>query len=326
MKKFSAILTVIIFMFNFTADAKFKFPAPNPTTEFEKMDYAPLYPTYSWEPLANTEFYLVQVLNENGEIVREMLNTESLNRVTDWQPFNEVGEFSWRVCVIDKNKKQLSEWSIPKKISVIAPVTFAALGDSITHGGANFIPSSQLSCQWETFCQYKIKNIGRSGDTTAQMIERFEQDVLPFQPKVLLIMGGVNDIRIGLTADEVIKNLKILRDKCKANNIVPVFCTLTPMNEEIMTERGIPFKKSWKIERAKINEWILQNDGVDVNKRLEAEGELRADFTPDGLHPDMRGKMVIGSTIEKFLAEHWFNFITGNEIKGWAFVRVSSES
>lgn len=319
MKYFSAILAAIILFFNSTADAKFKFPAPNPTTEFEKMDFASVYPTYSWEPLPNTEFYLVQVLNSEGNVIRELMNSEALNRVTDDQPFNEIGKFYWRVCVVDKHKKQLSDWSEQKLINVTAPVTFAALGDSITHGGANFIPAGQLSCQWETFCQYKIKNIGRSGDTTAMMIERFERDVLPFQPKILIIMGGVNDIRIGLTADKVIDNLKILREKCKANDIVPIFCTITPMNEEIMTRRGIPFQKSWKAERQKVNDWILKTDfPINVLERLEDEnGELRAEITPDGLHPALFGKMYIGQAIEKALSENYFNFITGNEVRGW---------
>ena len=325
MKYFFAVLAALILFCNAAAEAKYKFPAPNPATEFESMDFAPVYPTYSWEPLPNTEFYLVQVLNSEGAVVREMLNTESINRVTDWQPFNEVGNYYWRVCVVDKNKKQLSEWSAPKLISVTAPVTFAALGDSVTHGGANFIPASQLSCQWETYCYLKIKNIGRSGDTTAQMIKRFESDVLPFQPKLLLIMGGINDIRGGAKDEEVIKNLEILREKCNANNIVPVFCTITPMNEEIMTRRGIPFKKSWKAERAKINEWILKNGGVDISKWLvDDNGELRAEFTPDGLHPDLRGKMAIGNAVGDFLRKNYFNFITGEEVKEWDFVRADS--
>lgn len=324
MKYFFIVLAVIIFISG-AAEAKYKFPAPNPATEFEAMDFAPVYPTYCWEPLPNTEFYLVQILDSEGGVIREMLNTESLSRVTDWQAFNEVGKFYWRVCVVDKNKKQLGEWSEPKLIEVAAPVTFAALGDSITHGGANFIPAGQISCQWETYCYLKIKNIGRSGDTTAMLIERFERDVLPFQPKILLIMGGVNDIREGATADAVIKNLEILRGKCTANNIIPVFCTLTPMNEEIMTRRGIYFKKSWKAERAKINDWILKNNGVDVSKWLEDDsGELRVEFTPDGLHPDLRGKMAIGNAVGNFIRENWFNFITGAEIKEWEFVRAGS--
>lgn len=316
MKIFSALLAAVMLFFNSAADAKIKFTAPHPTTEFEKMEFAPLYPTYSWEPLANTEFYLVQVLDENGEVIRELLNKAALNRVTDWQPFNKVGKYYWRVCVVDKHKNQLSAWSEPKLINVTSPVVFAALGDSITHGGASFIPAGQLSCQWETYCQYLIKNIGRSGDTTEMMIDRFESDVLPFQPKVLIIMGGVNDIRLGKTADEVINNLKILREKCSANDILAVFCTLTPMNNELMARVGIPFAKDWQKEQIKINEWILKNDGINVNERLvDFDGTLRPTITPDGLHPDMRGKMFIGKAIEQALTEKYFNFIYG--VKEW---------
>lgn len=314
MKYFSAILAAVVLFFNSAADAKFKYAAPQPTTEFEQMAYAPVYPTYSWEPLPNTEFYLVQVLNSEGKIIREMMTTESLSRVTDWQPFTEVGEYYWRVCVVDKHKKPLSDWSEKKLIQVTAPVAFAALGDSITHGGANFIPAGQLACQWETFCEYPIKNIGRSGDTTAMMIERFERDVLPFSPKVLLIMGGVNDIREGKTADEVIANLKVLRDKCLANDIVPVLCTITPMNTEIMIKRGIPLaNRDWRFERAKINKWIMQDKySIDCTGGLENHAsDLRAGFTTDGLHPNLLGKMLMGKAIEKSLRESYFNFITG---------------
>lgn len=318
MKKFLAIAAALILMLGSAAEAKYKFSAPNPTTEFDSMDYAPVYPTYSWEPLPNTEFYLVQILNADGKIVRELLSTESLNRVTDWEPFNEPGNYFWRVCVVDKNENQIGEWSELKLLKVTAPVTFAALGDSITHGGASFIPAGQLSCQWETFCKQKIKNIGRSGDTTAIMLERFENDVLPFYPKVLLIMGGVNDIREGATAEAVIRNLEKLREKCKEYNIIPVFCTLTPMNDEKMSSRKIPFKTTWKAERKKVNAWILENGGVDVSLRLEnSNGELREDITPDGLHPSLRGKMLIGAAIEKFLTENYSSFITGAELKEW---------
>lgn len=301
MKFLAAVLMALAFFG--TAEAKFKCEAPNPSTEFDAMAYAPVYPTYSWEPVAGAEFYQIQVVDSRGKIVRELLNTESLDRMTDWEPFTEVGEYFWQVRAVDKNKNPLSEWSERKYFSVTAPVEIAALGDSITHGGASFIPSGQLACQWETFCEIPVKNIGRSGDTTATMIERFERDVLPFQPKVLLIIGGVNDIRGGATADEVIANLKILREKCLAHGITPYFGTLTPMNAEIISGRGIYLtEKNWRGERAKINRWILKNGGVDISAGLEDKaGELRADFTPDGLHPNLRGKMLMGRAIEKFL-------------------------
>lgn len=285
------------------AEAAFRFEAPEPSTEFESMAYAPVYLTFSWEPVAGVRFYQVQVVDSSGAVVRELRNGESLSRVTDWEPYVELGEYYWQVRIIDADKNPMSDWSARRNFSVTAPVEVAALGDSITHGGANFIPASQLSCQWETFCDVPIKNIGRSGDTTAAMIERFERDVLPFRPKVLVIMGGVNDIREGAAAAEVIDNLKILREKCLDNGIIPVFATLTPMNEKIIRGRAINLTdRDWRLEREKINRWIINNGGVEISAGLADEtGDLRADFTPDGLHPNLRGKKIIGEAISKFL-------------------------
>ena len=302
----SKILVACTLIFSTSADAKIS--APTPTTEFEKMDFFPVYPTFSWEAVANSEFYQVQVVKITGneeKIFRELKNTESLNRVTDWQPYLEEGKYFWRVRVINKKNKPRSDWSEKSFFEVTLPVKFAVLGDSISHGGANFIPAGQLSCQWQTFCKFPVKNIARSGDTTEMMIERFERDVLPFKPKVLLILGGINDIREGKSADAIINNLSTLREKCFDNDIVPVFGTLTPMNEKILRGKNIFLtEKNWRVEREKVNAWILQNEGIDISKNLyDAEGELRADFTPDGLHPDVRGKKFIGEAIEKYLLE-----------------------
>lgn len=189
-----------------------------------------------------------------------------------------------------------------------APVEFAVLGDSISHGGASYIPAGQLSCQWETYCDVPIKNLARSGDTTQMMIDRFENDVLPFKPQVLIIMGGVNDIRMGMSSDLVIKNLETLRDKCLANGITPVFCTLTSMNPEIMQRLGIPVTDGdWRREREQINQWIMTTPHcIDTAAALtDDSGHLRADLTPDGLHPALRGKKLMGETISAYLKQNF---------------------
>ena len=306
MKNFFIFGLIIFFLCSMTnaEAAKFKFSAPILTAEFDKMDFPPLYPTYSWEPLPKTEFYQVQVVKD-GKIVRDLKNDEGFDRVTDWQAFTETGKYFWQVRVIDKNKKPLSDWSAKKFFEVTAPVKFAVLGDSVSHGGANYIPAGQLSCQWETYCAVPIKNLARSGDTTEMMISRFDADVLPFSPKFLLIICGVNDIRDGKTADEVIKNFETLKQKCLENNITPIFGTLTPMNEKIIRTKNIFITdKDWRTERKKINAWILENGGVDISSALEDDsGELREDFTPDGLHPALRGKMLMGKAVENYLQE-----------------------
>ena len=286
-----------------------KFQPPTLTAEFDQMAFMQLYPTFSWEPLPKTEFYQVRVVNTaTNKTVRELFNDEALNRVTDWEPFTAAGEYYWQVRVVDKKHNPLSDWSEKKFFKVEMPVEFAAFGDSITHGGASYIPAGQLSCQWETYCDVPIKNLARSGDTTEMMLERFDRDVLPFAPRVMVIMAGVNDIRTGKSADEVINNLKALREKCLAHDITPVFCTITSMNSEKMNLRGIPLTDGdWREQREQVNFWIMNTPYfIDVAKDLTDEfGYLRAELTPDGLHPALRGKKIMGEIISDYLKKNF---------------------
>ncbi len=302
-KKLLAIMILSVFFFG-NAEAK-RINPPILTAEFEQMAFMQLYPTFSWEPLPKTEFYEVRVVKiSTNKIVRELFNAEGFNRVTDWEPLTETGKYYWQVRVVDKKHKALSDWSEKKYFEVTAPVEFAALGDSITHGGASYIPAGQISCQWETFCDVPIKNLGRSGDTTEMMVNRFEKDVLPFKPRVLIIMGGVNDVREGKKAAEVIKNFETLRGKCLEHEIIPVFCTITSMNPEKMALRGIFLTNGdWREQREQINSWIKQMPYfIDAAEELTDElGYLRAELTPDGLHPALRGKKLMGEKISDCL-------------------------
>ena len=305
------IFCLTLFLMN-NAEAEEQLKPPIPSTEFESMAYFPLYPTYSWLPLANTEFYQVQVIRQNGdneEVVRDLINAEGFDRTTDYTAFTEEGNYYWQVRAVDKDKNPLSDWSVKKEFKVTAPVKFAAFGDSITHGGAAFIPAGQLSCQWETFCEVPVKNLGRSGDTTAMMLDRFDRDVLPFNPKVLVIMGGVNDIREGAKAEDVIKNLVAIREKCLANNITPVFLAITSMNPSII--KTYLTDGDWLTERNKLNEWINKNSYcLDFNVKLNDEqGYLKAEYTPDGLHPNLKGKKIMGESIDEYLQEAFLNWI-----------------
>lgn len=311
MKKFLPLILSACMLFGGSVDAAKKFPPPIPTAEFEQMDFMQLYPTYSWEPVPLTQFYMVQVVKveePRDKIVRELLNTEAFNRVTDWTPFTEPGEYYWQVRVVDKNHKPLSDWSAPKYFTVTAPVKFAVLGDSISHGGASYIPAGQLSCQWETYSEVPIKNLARSGDTTKQILDRFDRDVLAFKPQVLVIMAGINDIRLGLTSDAIIKNLEAVRDKCLANDITPVFCTILPMNPEMMSRVGISLADGdWRETREKINFWIKKTPYfVDTATPLTDDfAYLKAELTPDGLHPALRGKKILGELIGDYLKKNF---------------------
>ena len=150
-----------------------------------------------------------------------------------------------------------------------------------------------------------MKNLGYSGDTVEAMLARFDRDVLPFSPRILVIMGGVNNYRQGHGSMHIIAGLAAIRDKCLANNIVPVFLTMTSVHPEKMAEVGAVAQppSGWMETQRLVNAWIMaQPHAIDVTTVLsDATGRLEDIYTTDGLHPDVVAKRYIGQEVSRYL-------------------------
>ena len=290
--------------------------APLPTTEFDKMDYAPLYPVYSWIPYLQANEYEIQVFYDNDnnpQTPDELVKTDWVHGGSSYDYYDETayaksGMYWWQVRAKDAATNPISQWSSRRYFSVPdRAVNVAALGDSITHGGgAVSTPPGYLMYNWESYAGLPVLNLGFSGNTIEAMNSRFETDVLPFKPKILVIVGGINNIRVGDSAEQVIQGLSMLQYKCIINHIIPVFVTITPINPpEMKTVAGLIAAPSWKNAQRKINDWIAsQPYYVDVTPRLtDWRGFLSSFLTTDGLHPDMQGKRIIGQTIGGYIRE-----------------------
>ncbi len=285
---------------------------PQTTSEYDKMDYSPLYPVYSWIPVPGAKSYGLELLKD-GEVIRERVlhfNAEDDDFTCyDWEPVVEEGEYYWRVRALDENELPITNWSEKNQgntFSVTHKIRFAALGDSITHGGGSLtVPPSMVMCNWENYCNLPVKNLGRSGDTTENMLNRFDRDVLPFHPEVLIIMAGVNDFRGDILSWRSIVNLREIRDKCKENGIKPVFVTPTPINPKLIQKVGyieIP-PYDWQTHMENICEWIREQEFyIDITPDFrDSEGDLKENLTTDGLHPDAEGKQIMGRAVAAWL-------------------------
>lgn len=288
------------------------------TTNFAKMDFMPVYPVYSWVPVKNTEHYKIDVFYvpkyDFNNIKRIASYTSPQNMdYYDTKAYTDRGLYYFNIQAYDNNNKKIAESKNTYFTVKTENIKVAALGDSITHGGgAISTPPSATLYNWETYADLPILNIGFSGNLTSDMLKRFDNDVLAFKPKILVIMGGVNDIRTGISADVVISNLTKIKDKCFTNNITPVFLTVTSVNPPKMKAVAkLDISQGWNEERKKINDWVMkQSYHVDVSSGLiDERGFLADNMTTDGLHPDYEGKKHIGELVGNYLKNNFISII-----------------
>lgn len=295
--------------------------SPLPTTQFDKFPYAKMYPVYSWIPVAKANGYDLQVYHdEDGDlktadklILAKEIEGQSSFDYYDDTAYREAGRYWWRVRAKNSVATALGKWSEPRIFQVEAGAKVAALGDSITHGGgAVSVPPSDPLYDWESYTGVAIRNLGYSGNTVSSMVSRFNDDVLAFKPEILVIMGGINDLRAGTKAVDVINGLNRIKYKCLFYNITPVFVTVTPINPYAMrmVSNNSP-EAGWLMEEKIVNEWIArQPHYVEVTKELsDFNGWLRPELSTDGLHPDVEGKKIIGKKIGEYLKKNFPNVL-----------------
>ena len=297
-------------------------PIPNCPliNDFDQMPNfkQPLYPVYDWIPLnAKAAKYEVELLDHKPPIENDIdPSPDSLWRQTTLdmsscydeygRPF--AGDYYWRVRALDKNNNPIGTWSNSSKFTVDAydnGVEIAVFGDSISHGGGavSYSPYA-LEYSYLTYLDFPTVNLSRSGDTAHTSMERFENDVLRFKPKNLIILTGTNSLRAtNIDADAVISDLAEINHKCFVNDIRPIFLTLMPINPtNIKNAFHTDTDPQWREKLGQINDFIRQQKyyidlepyfydiyGVQLDDRLSV----------DGLHPDIKGKMMMAEIINQ---------------------------
>jgi lysophospholipase L1-like esterase len=291
---------------------------PTITSNLKKNHPLPLYPVYSWIPVLGADTYQVEILsalpeNPNGiEASQYRVRSYTVKGGFDYydtHAYVEPGVFYWRVIALDENGNPIGRYSDANPLTVnISNTKWAVFGDSITHGGGAISnPPSDERFEYVSYLPFPVKNLGRSGDTSEMMVNRFEHDVLPFKPQYLFILGGTNSIRGGVSGERVIDSLQTIKDKCEENGITPIFLTLPPVNpERIQRVFDQPTAENWQSELEKVNEFIRnQPNAIEIYSLLADEnGILPVKYAQDGLHPDISGKKIMANSIKAFLKNH----------------------
>lgn len=159
------------------------------------------------------------------------------------------------------------------------------MGDSITEGWAIAHPG---------FFAPGMVNRGISGQTTPQMLVRFQADVVALRPRLVHIMAGTNDVagNTGATDAQAWRNNIIaMVTLAKAAKIGVILAAIPPA-------AAFPWKPALRPSPTiqALNLWLkdyARREGltfVDYHAALaEPDGALKKALTFDGIHPNAAG-------------------------------------
>lgn len=153
------------------------------------------------------------------------------------------------------------------------------LGNSITDG-----------CEWsELFPEKSVLNRGISGDVTHGVLARLDE-VIRHEPNKVFILIGINDLAAGRAADQVCRDIFLIvrqirqqspQTKIYVQSILPVnseykkFASVSNKGELIRLINQVLSKSATKHHYTYIDLYTHMADG---------SGQLREEFTNDGLH------------------------------------------
>lgn len=297
---------VLSVLYNFTLNRKFTFKSANnvPVAMLKIAAYYAVFTPLStlWgEALTRIGWneYLVLFATMIVNLITEFLFTKfvvyrnSIN--TSAYSCKEGGAGSLRKIIFGKLKlitPNPDDTKILDELCVIAE----------NQGGAAFIGDGTTALYANYFFGRAVYNLGINGDTTDGVLGRLPTQIVPLSPSKIFIMIGANDLVSGrapqYVADNVGKITAAIREKLPNAKIYII--SLLPANSRVLMGHN--------------NENIIKTNGllrqsgnavfVDLYSEFaDAKGNLKPEYTSDGLHPGYKGCLKLRELILPYLDE-----------------------
>lgn len=170
------------------------------------------------------------------------------------------------------------------------------LGDSITRGTSDF--ASGALGDWSWFYHLVMApdapvtfagGIAENGMLTSWMASEVWQ-ALSYQPDLIVVLGGTNDIDSSLTPEQIIANLQVIRDAAASAGVAVAVCSIPPSPD---VRKDVRIREYNDALRA----WADTHDAVFLDTAAPLRGSEGIGWAPnltnDGVHPTAEGARLM---------------------------------
>ncbi len=153
-------------------------------------------------------------------------------------------------------------------------------------------------------------NRGISGNTTADMLARFNYDLEQLAPKVMVFCGGTNDIAqndgVFVSNEEILENIKTMVTRAEAVGTTVILCSLLPANAYYWsTAIENPSQEIIKVNeliKAYANEKGITYVDYWTPLHDETNG-LPEKYTSDGVHPNKECYTIMQNILKPIVTD-----------------------
>lgn len=194
-------------------------------------------------------------------------------------------------------------------------------GDSLTAGFQSPTPQNPTGCDtpYGYFLQELVGSRGRvrvsgvCGELTGEMVLRFKRDVLDQAPRVVVILGGTNDLGWNALPEAIMRNLVKLYEQARSAGIHVVPVTVPSLRAEGQGREATSWLADHIRRRQVLNRQIQdyaaskQLPCLDLfTATAEPTTLLLADqYSNDGLHLTTSGYRLLGALLYEQVFAAW---------------------
>ncbi|MFZ3372010.1 MAG: GDSL-type esterase/lipase family protein [Desulfitobacteriaceae bacterium] len=183
----------------------------------------------------------------------------------------------------------INQQELPMEVTTPQMVNtkIVTLGDSFTFGypaGQDYSWTKRL----EKVLNQPVVNKGKVGQTTQDLLRRFDKDVIQEKPGRVIIFAGTGDALRGGSLQKYQVNIQALVAEARFNKITPILALPLPYPG---TQEKIKAMRAWELGFAQTEKLVLLNfDSV----LFDANGKFLSNLSGDRTYPSVKGYEVMG--------------------------------
>lgn len=211
---------------------------------------------------------------------------------------------------------------VARSIFYMQAPLLVGIGDSIMESyplHTSFVDSLRSTISISKSWTYKLsqlsskivyQNCGFGGQTSSQILARFDEQVIAAHPRICIINAGLNDLGQSVNKALFIANVTLMLNKCRDNGIIPILWEIPPC--DALSNTQMQSRDDWNNSLRLLMSNYVDCNGIIVNwdslgvNRPGGDANNLWNINPayaygDGTHYNEVGQKLIADTMYLFL-------------------------